>query len=145
MDRNFGFAKEHHEIVQNFINVQLTRLPKMELTQLRIVMQGLYEQYFGLNPYLRDKNHPLAMVEMKPWEISLLTAGIENHLDEYLYNGWGEIWKLSYAEFRELPHYLVEIMRGRVKQYNAKKKAITDDLEGKAGKIIVPSSPRVRP
>ena len=118
----------------------LDSLPKLESVDARTVMQDLYETEYGIWDHLKkDSKRPLASVAFHDSEDvntgSLLEEAMKNYYDKKI----GDIYRLNFIEFLELPIDVVAMMVKVSDEINAKNAAAFNSVEksmqlGKASK-----------
>lgn len=109
-------------------------MPALSNVDLKIVLLDMYETHAGIynqinNPY----STPLSSVGFHPSEDYNTGSLLEQSMSSYIRKGIKELFNISYIEYMELPHDVMELMHDVANKEISVKKSQIDQIEKEMG------------
>lgn len=107
----------------------LALIKPMPVVELKMVLLELYETMYGVHDHMRDTTRPLSTVGFHAAEEINKDSLLEQSMVNYIKKGIKELYGISYIEFLELPHDVVELMISVANVEMIEKNKAVSDIE----------------
>ena len=126
----FGYHVEQDFLIKELI----TRMPRLSGVDFKIVASELYETIYGIYKHIGNTKRPMASVAFHDCEDYTTNSLLEASMDTYITKNIGDLFRLSFTEYLELPHDVVmslgEIGIKHIQRKDADITRIKAELEG---------------